>query len=133
MGKSWTVYVSKTSHQPDGSFNTLSVYATRNFGHDQDAAHVTQIRVTSSAFHTASGISTASSLRSIERTFPRAHRVAWYKDSPTYATVDLYDDIEHGIAFEVIRWGRTLAITVHERNSKVTELYLGQHTYHPVR
>ena len=40
MGKAWTVYSSTVSRQPDGHFNTLSVFSARNFGHDHDAAHV---------------------------------------------------------------------------------------------
>ncbi len=131
MGHYWSFWESKTSRQPNGKPNVLGIYSGINA--DGSAVFVRQIRATSPYFRTCSSVSTGSSLLQVKHAFSNAQRIAYYQDSKKAPLVDIYDDVKQGIAFEFMRGGRCLAITVHRKGAKVTDNYLGDHQYHFVK
>jgi hypothetical protein len=130
MGKYWATWKSKSSRQPDGTPNVLDIYSKRN--DEGDTVFIEQVRVTSSYFHTRSGISTRSTLNAIRRAFPNAKRIAYFRDEGSHLLADVYDDVKSGIAFEWLRGQRCLAITVHRRGRKITDSGAPRHEYHTI-
>ena len=78
------------------SRDTLYIHAINNSVEDglkpANGASINEIRVTSRRFHTANGISTASTLAQVRRLFPDAR--------PVSGAPNLYSDTRHRIAFE---------------------------------
>lgn len=85
------------------SRDTLYIHGINNSVEDDlkptGGTSLNEIRVTSRRFHTANGISTASTLAQVRRRFPDARRR--FPDArPMGGAPNLYDDKRHGIAFE---------------------------------
>lgn len=122
MGKAWSFWNAKDSRQPDGKPNVLGIFTAHN--PDDRVAYVQQIRATSPYFHTASGISTKSTLAQVKKAFPHAKRLATSKAVGASKPVEVYDDVKAGIAWQFVQGGRCLAIIVHPKGRAVTANYL---------
>jgi len=118
----------------NGVTNQLEIYSVRDFSRQGEPLTVKHIRVTSPAFSTSNGISTGSTLSEIQSSFKGARAVAYYM-SGDGGRVYVYDDVKHGIAFEVARGkgnlsatkSRCVAIVVHARGEKSVNEYLPFH------
>ena len=76
---------------------TLSIHTVANGALDvrpQEGVTIDEVRISSSSFHTASGIAIGSTLRQIQNSFPQARRYQEMKP------IVLYIDFRRGIAFE---------------------------------
>jgi hypothetical protein len=109
MGKYRSVWLSKNQA---GRKDTLYIFSIANGPRDikpLDGVTIQLIRVTSPWYHTASGISTGSTLSQILRRVPGARSAG--------QSLNLYDDANQGIAFEfaggVATKSPCFAITVH--------------------
>jgi len=119
MGKAWSSWYSK-----DGKKNELNIYTTYKDSEMKEKV-IRLIRITSPEFKTEDGIATGSSLKTIQSDFPKAVLIGKYKD--TGESVEIYDAIDSGIAFE-IKKGNCISIIVHETGKKATDEYI---TFHP--
>jgi hypothetical protein len=109
MGHIWHRWVGRTGHE-------LDVYTVRGeTGADTDN-FVTQVRVTSPAFHTADGLHVGSPYPQIAGRFPIRNSV---KTRPGWR---LIDDRRGGIAIEVTA-GHCAGIVVHPRGQGVLQTY----------
>ena len=106
--------------------DTLEIYSVRTPSGDEIL--VNQIRLTSPWFATANGILPRSSLALIRRRFPLATALAYYQAKSD--RIDVYDDVKSGISFEVShKTKKCIAITIHKKNKKVTDIYARRHDY----
>lgn len=111
--------VMSSSHAPypDGRPNT------------HDRWLIQQVRFTSPWFRTKPGIGTGASLRQVSKAFPRISLVAHTRD-PKGSRIDLYDDKNGGIAFEIRRAdqkhpaGVCTAILIHVKKMGIRNEYL---------
>lgn len=129
MGKCWLTWFSAPKSK--AKRQRVDVYQSRNFGFDNDRARIREIRATSPSFRTVGGTSTANSWSSIQRYYPNLKWVAYYP-SDTGARIDIYDDVQQGIAFEVTAKtsntpARCVAIIVHRKGHGVGQEYLALH------
>jgi hypothetical protein len=119
MGKAWSTWYSK-----DDKKNELSIYTTYKDSEMTEKV-IRLIRITSPEFKTKEGISTGSSVNTIRNSYPKLILCGKYKDAE--GTVEIYDAVDLGIAFE-IRKENCISIIIHETGKKVTDEYI---TFHP--
>lgn len=119
MGKAWATWYSK-----DGKKKELNIYTTYKDSEMKEKV-IRQIRITSSEFKTWEGIAIGKSLNDIQKSYPKVKLVGEYNANGK--TVQLYDDADSGIAFEIEN-DLCIGIIIHERGKKVTEEYI---TLHP--
>ena len=105
-----------------------------------DGPHrVRQIRTTSALLHTRGGVAAGKPLSLIRRQFPHLTRIATYVSSRFKKRTVLYDDVKHGIAFEVARGrgrhvnpaNRCLSILVHTPGKRADQQVLSPVNYPP--
>jgi len=125
MGKAWLTWMKISEEHNDTSY--LNVYTTYR-DNSMRQKTVQQIHTTSPYFSTEQGIHIRSSFEEIQKTFPRLEKSASYfvRGNQTI----LYDAIEKGIAFETTVTGKQRicsGIIVHEKNQKVTQIYIMLH------
>lgn len=95
MGKSWSGWYSGVD-----SSKYAAIYSTT--GPTGEAAyHVKQVRVNSSSFKTKSGIKVGSLLTSIKKAYPRISRIAVYENPSNHQRIEIYDEKNKGITFEI--------------------------------
>lgn len=90
-------------------------------------SHPIKTAVTAEAFQTANGMKTGMLLDSIKQQLPSLKAVARYVNDSEHDTLDVYDDIGSGIAFDVRnRAGKPIstAVYVHFPNESVNNTYL---------
>lgn len=119
MGKAWATWYSK-----DGQKKELNIYTIYKDSEMKEKV-IRQIRITSPEFKTSDKIATGKSLNDIQKSFPKVKLVGEY--NPNGKTVQLYDDADSGIAFEIEN-DLCIGIIIHEMGKKVTEEYI---TLHP--
>ncbi|WP_157273834.1 hypothetical protein [Pedobacter sp. BAL39] len=121
MGKAWGIW------NQDGG-GQLSVYTSYKDS-TAVAKDVKQIVVSSEHFVTEQGIRSGSSFATVKKTFPQLQLAETYINGKE--TLKVYDDIERGIAFDVMNKNGEevcVAITVHPVKTAVNNTYL---TIHP--
>lgn len=119
MGKAWATWYSK-----DGQKKELNIYTTYKDSEMKEKV-IRQIRITSPEFKTSDKIATGKSLNDIQKSFPKVKLVGEYNANGK--TVQLYDDTDSGIAFEIEN-DLCIGITIHETGKKVNDEYI---TLHP--
>ncbi|WDO11987.1 hypothetical protein MH928_11680 [Flavobacterium sp. WW92] len=119
MGKAWATWYSK-----DGQKKELNIYTTYKNSEMKEKV-IRQIRITSPEFKTSEGIAIGKSLNDIQKGFPKVKIVGEYNANGK--AVQLYDDADSGIAFEIEN-DLCIGIIIHEMGKKVTEEYI---TLHP--
>ncbi|MEZ0006586.1 hypothetical protein ABH942_001956 [Flavobacterium sp. 28YEA47A] len=119
MGKAWSSWYSK-----DGKKNELNIYTTYKDSEMKEKV-IRLIRITSPEFKTEEGISTGSTLNTIQNSYPKLVITGKYKD--VGESVEIYDAIDSGVAFE-IKKGNCIGIIVHETGKKAADEYI---TFHP--
>jgi len=87
---------------------------------------VKQISSASSSFNTAEQIHTGVKLAQLTAVWPALKKVTAYLNEKTGDTLQVYDDIAAGIAFDVQK-GLCTTITVHTKNKAVNSSYLSLH------
>ncbi len=92
MGKYRSVWLSKKQKGPNDTLYIFSVANGPREVQPPSGVSIELIRVTSSWYQTANGISTGKNLAQILRSFPNAR--------PTDQKLTVYDDAAQGIAFE---------------------------------
>ena len=116
-----------------GALDLYSVLAS-------DGPHrVRQIRTTSSLMHAKGGVAAGKPLSLIRKQFPHLTRIATYTSSRFKKRTVLYDDVKHGIAFEVTRGkgrrvssaNRCLSILVHAPGKRADQQVLSPVNYPP--
>jgi len=119
MGKAWATWYSK-----DGQKKELNIYTTYKNSEMKEKV-IRQIRITSPEFKTSDKIATGKSLNDIQKSFPKVKLVGGYNANGK--AVQLYDDADSGIAFEIEN-DLCIGIIIHETGKKVTDEYI---TLHP--
>ena len=118
-----------------GALDVYSVLAA-------DGPHrVRQLRTTSKLLHTPSGISTGKTFGQVKRRYPRLLRLATYLSRRFGKKVVMYDDVKHGIAFEILRGGgrrvgnanRCVSILIHAPGKRANQETLSPVNYPPPR
>jgi hypothetical protein len=125
MGKAWLTWKGKRDEH--NNFTELDVYTTYKDSTMQEKT-VHQVRTTSSQFTTANNIHVYSSLQAIEQEFSEVRKLATYNDDGR--DIAIYDAVEKGIAFEIAKAnGQQICtgIIVHQKNKKVTDIYIMLH------
>ena len=101
-GSYWRTWYSKTvDAKSDAVPAELNTYIA--LGSPPDTPRIQQIRVTSSYFATAGGISTKSSFAQIKKVYRSLKLVETYTTNKTNGPIQIYDDIKGGIGFEIYR------------------------------
>lgn len=119
MGKAWATWYSK-----DGKKHELNIYTTYKDSEMKEKV-IRQIRITSPEFKTSDKIATGKSLNEIQKSFPKVKLAGKYNANGK--AVQLYDDADSGIAFEIEN-DSCIGIIIHETGKKVTDEYI---TLHP--
>ncbi|MCY1485327.1 hypothetical protein D3C87_327320 [compost metagenome] len=119
MGKAWATWYSK-----DGQKKELNIYTTYKDSEMKEKV-IRQIRITSPEFKTSDKIATGKSLKDIQQSFPKVKLIGKYNANGK--AVQLYDDADSGIAFEIEN-DLCIGIIIHETGKKVTDEYI---TLHP--
>ncbi len=119
MGKAWLVW---TANHETHSAHETAIYTARNMGVGREVSRVREIRITSDFFHTADSLHTGLRLEEIIAKMPQLIEVA--DQSPTSSAKRFYDDVKGGISFEFDQSGVCVAIIVHQKNRKLTDIYL---------
>ena len=129
MGKAWLSWYSKRrdEHNNRNELNIFTTYADSTMR----TKVVKQIRVTSPFYITADSLQVYNDLASIRKVYPDMVSEGTYKEQKGGRTIQLYDAIAQGIAFEIAEAnGQQICIgmIVHEPGKKVTDIYI---TLHP--
>lgn len=129
MGKAWLSWYSKRrdEHNNRNELNIFTTYADSTMR----TKVVKQIRVTSPFYTTADSLQVYNDLASIRKVYPDMVSEGTYKEQKGGRTIQLYDAIAQGIAFEVAEAnGQQICIgmIVHEPGKEVTDIYI---TLHP--
>lgn len=125
MGKAWLTWKGKRDEHNNAT--VLNIYTTYKDSTMRQKT-VQQIRTTSSYFSTANNIHVYSSLADIEQQFPAIKKAAQYKDDGR--TIDIYDERQQGIAFEIATANNQqicTGIIVHQKGKDVTDVYMYLH------
>lgn len=125
MGKAWLTWKGKRDEHNNAT--ELNVYTTYKDSTMREKT-VHQIRTTSSGFVTTNNNHVYSSLQAIEQEFPELKKIAIYNDDGRDITI--YDAVEKGIAFEITKANSQqicTGIIVHQKNKKVTDIYIMLH------
>ena len=121
MGKSISIWYSKN---PPKKYST-TIYSTSNFGDKDESRKVQNIRVTSPFFMTANYIRCGSDLSLIQQEYPELKTpTSHYKDSTTQTTINVYENIKDGVAFEINKANKCVGISVYKRGKRITQTYL---------
>ncbi len=116
-----------------GALDLYSVLAT------EGPHRVRQIRTTSALLHARGGVAAGKPLSLIRKQFPHLTRIATYTSPRFKKRTVLYDDVKHGIAFEVVRGkgrhvssaNRCLSILVHSPGKRADQQVLSPVNYPP--
>jgi hypothetical protein len=127
-GKWWDFWDTKTAARAD------ELEIRYDISNDEANHHrVTEVLVTSPAFKTTAGISTASSLKAIWSAFPNLKYVDVLSEE-SVPLIEIYDDKGKGISFEVIHKGKghassrtCYAIIVHKAGEEVQAMGTSQY------
>jgi len=128
MGKAWQTWYSKNSKLINGK-SELNIYTTYKDSEMKEKV-VRQIRITSSDFKTPDGLGVGSSFDVISNSFAELDLLGSFAKPGSTDTVELYDVIGSGIAFEIENTGsekKCVAVIVHTAGKKATEEYLSFH------
>lgn len=120
MGKSWMVWTA--GHAARAQHET-AVYTARNMGVGKEESRVKEIRITSPFFHTADSLHAGLSLEKIRLKRPGLQPVQTAEAATSSGPV-FYDDVSSGISFEFDAAGSCVAIIVHAKGKKLTDIYL---------
>ena len=125
MGKAWLTWKGKRDEHNNAT--QLDVYTSYKDNSMREKT-VQQVRTTSSQFITADNNHVYSSLEAIEKEFPEIKKAASYNEDGR--DIFIYDAVEKGIAFEIVRANDQQVCTgiiVHEKNKDVTQVYTMLH------
>lgn len=121
MGKSISIWYSKN---PPKKYST-TIYSTTNFGDKDESRKVQNIRVTSPFFMTANYTRCGSDLSLIQQKYPELKTpTSHYKDSTTQTTINVYENIKDGVAFEINKANKCVGISVYKPGKRITQTYL---------
>lgn len=119
MGKAWLTWYGKKRDEHNNR-TELNIYTTYKDTSMREKT-VQQIRVTSSYFRTAEGAGVYRSLEGIRKAFSRVVKVAEYRDDGQ--AIDVYDDKDSGIAFEIAK-ELCVGVIVHGKGKSVVDVYM---------
>jgi hypothetical protein len=124
MGKAWSIWLSKAAGtQSEDQIAVFSSYKDSTMA----GKSAKEILVTAESYQTAKGLKTGLPLDSIKKQFPSLKALARYVNESEHDTLDVYDDVSSGIAFDVrSRAGKKIstAVYVHFPNKSVSNTYL---------
>ena len=125
MGKSLMKWFSKpTGKGIDTAVNSISVFSSSDFGSKDERRKIIHIRITSPYFKTPEHVGCGSTLTFIKMQYPAIKKAtANFSDKTTGKTVQIYDEIKQGIAFEINEATKCIGITVHLPGKKAWESY----------
>lgn len=122
MGKAWGIW-----HLKGGDISVYSSYKDST----ATGKDIKQIAVSDTIYQTKEGLGRGATIEKIRSVFPAIQRVVSYVHQGTADTLYVYDEVQQGIAFDMVRKGDvyvSTAITVHPRNIPANSTYL---TIHP--
>lgn len=123
MGKAWLTWYGKKRDEHNNK-TELDIYTAYKDTSMREKS-VQQIRTTSSYFNTDNNIHVYSSLNEIKKAYPQAHKIQ--QSAADAKKFVVYDDVQNGIAFEVVNTNEKklcTAIFVHLKGKKVTDIYI---------
>ena len=121
MGKSISIWYSKN---PAKKYST-TIYSTSNFGDKDESRKVQNIRVTSPYFITENYLRCGSDLSLIQQQYPELKTpTSHYKDGSAQTTINIYENIKDGIAFEINKANKCVGISVYKSGKRITQTYL---------
>ena len=125
MGKSLMQWFSKpTGKGIDTAVNSISVFISSNIGAKDEHRKITHIRITSPYYKTPEHVGFGSTLTFIKMQYPTLKKPAvTFSDKSTGKTVQIYDEVKEGIAFEINEETKCIGITVHLPGKKAWETY----------
>ncbi len=124
MGKAWSIWLSEATGS--GSKDQVAVFSSYKDS-TMMGKSAKEILATAPVYETANGLKTGMPLDSIKKQFPSLKAVARYVNDSEHDTLEVYDDISKGIAFDIRnRAGRQVstAVYVHFPNKSVSNTYL---------
>lgn len=125
MGKAWLTWnLPRDEHNNATVLNVYTTYADSSMKEKT----IQQLRTTSAAFATSKGIHVYASLDEIREQFPTVKKLAAFNEDGR--DIAIYDAVNEGIAFEVAQAGNQqicTGIIVHEKQQKVTDIYIMLH------
>ena len=129
MGKSMMRWFSKpTGKGIDTAVNSISVFSSSNMGSKDERRRIIHIRITSPYYKTPEHIGYGSTLTFIKRQYPTLKKpTATFSDKSTGKTVQIYDEIKEGIAFEINEATKCAGITIHLPGKKAWETYFNEY------
>lgn len=122
MGKAWLTW--RGERDMHNNETALNIYVAFKDNSMKEKV-VKQVRVTSSAFHTADSMRVYASMEQIRNHFPEIEAVGEYKSDGRTFTV--YDAIQKGIAFDFVEANGqyiSTAISVHTPGVAVNKTYI---------
>lgn len=125
MGKSLMQWFSKpTGKGLDTTVNSISGFSSSNMGSKDERRKISHIRITSPYYKTPEHIGYGSTLTFIKMQYPTLKKAsASFSDKTTGKTVQIYDEVKQGIAFEINEATKCVGITVHMPGKKAWETY----------
>jgi len=125
MGKAWMSWYSKKA-DADG-FKSELMIKTSYKDSSMNEKVIKEIRINSADFKTRGGNGKDQDLARIKLEFPDLKVVAKYKNTITKAVVQVYDDTNNGIGFEIQQDGKCIAVIVHPKQQSTISEYLVLH------
>ncbi|WP_199140755.1 hypothetical protein [Pedobacter sp. ASV12] len=122
MGKAWGIWYDKG----DSSIVNYAVYTTYSDS-TMRTKSVQQLRTRSPLYKTAAGLGVRSDFSMLHNVYPALQKLDSYRHTKTKDTLTIYDDVQKGIAFELVN-NSCVAVIVHPVHKKSNETYL---TYDP--
>jgi hypothetical protein len=127
MGKATLSWYSKPSKKTaDTVVNSIKVFATTNFGAQDEASRVKQIRITSVFFKTPEQVGCGSTIAFIKMQYPLIKKASASYTDHSGNEVMIYDDTKEGISFEIGSNTKCVGLTVYKPGERPREIYVSE-------
>jgi len=125
MGKAWMSWYSKKTD--DKGFKSELMICTGYKDSEMKEKVIKEIRINSPDFKTGNGNGSGQTLETIQHEFPNLKLVSAYNNTALKTEVQIYDEVNDGIAFEIQQHGKCIAVIVHPKQKPLSNEYIVLH------